>query len=603
VKKLLLLILVVSLLTIPSLSVGAQDDRPDLLIWADSTRAPALQGIVEAFSAEYGINAEVQEIAMGDIRANLTIAGPAGEGPDILVGAHDWLGEFIQNGAIVPVELGDVADQFAQGALDTFTVDGVLYGMPYTVENLAFFRNTDYVPDAPETWDDVFTITDELISNGELEYGYVISSTASYEFFPIMTAFGGYVFGQDVNGNYNPGDIGIGSTETIAASAYIKQYADAGYLNADINGDVAITLFESGEAAMILTGPWWLNRLRTSGVPFAISDIPAGPAGPGYPYLGGQGFMISAFSENQLLAQIFLSEFMATPDSMLAFYDELLFAPSYLPVLELIEDDAIVAFQQAGENGIPQPAIPEMTTVWGSWGNAFQFVVTGELEPEDAYIQAQDQIVEAIGLLGAAPNSVELVGTVQTFFGCESDWDPACENVQMFGSDDGTYTLTTAALPAGDYEVKVTFNGSWDVNYGTGGTPGGDNIAFTVDTDGALVVFSFNTADNTLSVAEGSVAVVGTVQTFLGCAGDWSPHCSESELQANGDGTFSLTTDAIPAGEYEFKVAVNDGWAINYGVDGTRNGDNLALSVTEDGSAVTFTFDGAANVVSATVGS
>ncbi|NJL27182.1 MAG: extracellular solute-binding protein, partial [Thermoanaerobaculia bacterium] len=72
----------------------------------------------------------------------------------------------IADPAIVPIELGDAAENFAPSALDLFTVDGVLYGMPYAVENLAFFRNTDLVPEAPATWDEVFTITEEVVGGG-----------------------------------------------------------------------------------------------------------------------------------------------------------------------------------------------------------------------------------------------------------------------------------------------------------------------------------------------------------------------------------------------------------------------------------------------------
>jgi hypothetical protein len=115
------------------------------------------------------------------------------------------------------------------------------------------------------------------------------------------------------------------------------------------------------------------------------------------------------------------------------------------------------------------------------------------------------------------------------------------------------------------------------------------------------MVFNFNTADTTLNISEGSVAVVGTVQTFLGCEGDWNPACDASEMTANGDGTFSITTDAIPAGDYEYKVAIDDDWAINYGIDGARNGDNLTLSVPSDGATVTFTFDGVTKELTATV--
>lgn len=597
-----LFMLILCLSSFVVLPVAAQD-RPDLLIWADGTRAPALQALVDQFSQDYGVTAAVQEIAMGDIRSNLTVAGPAGEGPDIVIAANDWLGEYIQNGAVIPVELGSVAEQFSQAGLDLFTYDGVLYGMPYAVENLALFRNTDLVPDAPQTWDEVFAITEELVSSGKSQYGYVIHNAASYDFFPIMSAFGGYVFGRDANGNYDPADLGIGNAGTIAASEYIKQYVDAGYITPDMNGDVMIALFESGDAAMALTGPWYLNRMKESGIPFAISDIPSGPAGAGVPFLGGQGFMISAYSENQLLAQVFLSEFMATPEAMLAMYNVDPRPPAFLPALDLIDDSYIVDFQRAGMNGQPLPAIPEMASVWGSWGNAMTFVVNGELTPEEAYTQAQDQIVELLGNLNAAPTSVGLVGTVQTFFGCAADWTPECENTWMVANGDGTYSLTTSAIPAGDYEIKIAYDGTWDRNYGAGGTPGGDNIMLNVPADGSLMVFSYDSSTNLLTVSEGSPALVGTVQTFLGCAADWTPECPESELASNGDGTFSLTTTAIPAGDYEVKVALDDTWTINYGADGARNGNNISFNVPADGTTVTFSFDGSTNVLTVSVGS
>lgn len=600
-KTPLLFILALVLLALTVQPLAAQD-RPDLLIWADSTRAPALQNLVEQFSEEYGVTAAVQEIAMGDIRSNLTVAGPAGEGPDIVIAANDWLGEYIQNGAVVPIELGSVSEQFSQAGLDLFTYDGMLYGMPYAVENLAFFRNTDLVPEAPQTWDEVFAITQELVSSGRSEFGFITHNAASYDFFPLMAAYGGYVFGRDATGSYDPSDLGIGSAGTIAASQYIKQYVDAGFITPDINSDVMIALFEAGDAAMVLTGPWYLNRMKASGIPFAISDLPAGPAGPSVPFLGGQGFMISAYSENQLLAQVFLSEFMATPDAMLALYTVDPRPPAFFPALELIDDPYMADFQRAGDNGQPLPAIPEMASVWGAWGNAMTFVVNGELTPEEAYTQAQNQIVELLGNLNAAPESVGLVGTVQTYFGCPGDWQPECENTWMFANGDGTYSLSTSAIPAGDYEVKVAYDGTWDRSFGANGTPGGDNIPLNVAADGTLIVFSYDSSTNLLSFGEGSVALVGTIQALLGCSGDWQPECAATELVRSGDGTFSLTTSALPAGDYEVKVALNDAWTINYGADGVFNGNNVLFSVPADGTNVTFSFDGGTQVLTVGVG-
>ena len=50
-----------------------------------------------------------------------------------------------------------------------------------------------------------------------------------------------------------------------------------------------------------------LDRLNAAGVNYAIANIPGG----GRPFLGVQGFMVSAFSEEQALATAFLTEFLA----------------------------------------------------------------------------------------------------------------------------------------------------------------------------------------------------------------------------------------------------------------------------------------------------
>src|SRR5690625_7121678 len=54
------------------------------------------------------------------------------------MGAHDWIGNLVQNGAISPVQLpSDVADTIAPVAIDAVTYDGQTYGVPYAVETLA----------------------------------------------------------------------------------------------------------------------------------------------------------------------------------------------------------------------------------------------------------------------------------------------------------------------------------------------------------------------------------------------------------------------------------------------------------------------------------
>jgi arabinogalactan oligomer/maltooligosaccharide transport system substrate-binding protein len=364
----------------------------ELTIWADELRAPVIGGLAQAFEDKYGVKIIIEQYGFGDIRDNLKIAGPAGEGPDILIGAHDWLGELTINGLLEPIDLGEKLADFAPGAIKAMTYDGQLYAVPYAVENVAFFRNPDFVPDAPETWDEVAAIAAQLEADGKVTQGYVLQQGDPYHFFPIMTAFGGYVFGLDADGNYNPNDVGIDCAGSLAAAAWLDQMVKDGHLVADIDWDTMHALFETGESAMFITGPWSLGRLRDAGANYAISDIPAGPAGEGKPFLGVQGFMVSAFSDDPLLAQAFLTEFIATEEIMQELYVVGARASAYLPVFEKTDDPDLAAFGDAGINGMPMPAIPEMSAVWTAWGDAETIVFQQQQACDDAFINAAEQI-------------------------------------------------------------------------------------------------------------------------------------------------------------------------------------------------------------------
>jgi glycosidase len=95
-------------------------------------------------------------------------------------------------------------------------------------------------------------------------------------------------------------------------------------------------------------------------------------------------------------------------------------------------------------------------------------------------------------------------GSYQSELGCPGDWQPECFRSWLEDIDgDGVYTLTTTSLPAGSYEFKAALNGSWDVNYGAGGVPGGPNIGFSVPTANAKVTFSYNAASHVPTVLSG----------------------------------------------------------------------------------------------------
>jgi maltose/maltodextrin transport system substrate-binding protein/arabinogalactan oligomer/maltooligosaccharide transport system substrate-binding protein len=438
-------------------------------IWADEQRAPVLSDLADDFLAEYNVALVVENIS--GIRDQFSVAAPAGEGPDIIVLAHDQAPALIASGLVTPIDLGAKEADFVQEALDAFTYEGELYGMPYATENLGFFYNTELVEEVPTTWQGVYDISRQLIDEGKVQYGMVLAGT-SYDAYPWMTSQGGYIFGLDENGDYDPTDVGVGSEGMIAFGEMAKQWVDDGILSDNTDNTTAKSMFLNGEVAFFMNGPWEINNLREAGTPYGIAAFPDG----GAPFMGVQGFLINAFSENILLAQAFLTEFVATEDTMLAFYEADPRVPAYVPALEMMEDPDLQAIAEAGANAQPMPAIPEMGKVWGDWGNALTFIFNGEKTPEEAYTFAADAINAAIA--SDTTGMINLPGSWQsTVSDCE--WDPACADTAMTMGDDGLY-YATFTIPAGDYEVKVAHDGGWDTNYGVDGVAGGDNITFSL---------------------------------------------------------------------------------------------------------------------------
>ncbi|MGX5694853.1 pullulanase-type alpha-1,6-glucosidase [Agromyces soli] len=196
-------------------------------------------------------------------------------------------------------------------------------------------------------------------------------------------------------------------------------------------------------------------------------------------------------------------------------------------------------------------------------------------------------------------NPIDLVtvpGSHNSEMGCAGDWTPGCEQAKLTLGAGGVYT-GTFELPAGDYEYKVAINGSWDVNYGANGVPGGPNA--TYHHEGGPITFYWDPRTHQMtSTAEGPIVTVpGSFQSEIGCPGDWAPDCLGSMMfDGDRDGVYEFATDRIPDGAYEGKVAHGLSWNENYGVDGVPGGGNYSFSAS-GGKQVVFRYTLATHVL------
>ena len=86
------------------------------------------------------------------------------------------------------------------------------------------------------------------------------------------------------------------------------------------------------------------------------------------------------------------------------------------------------------------------------------------------------------------------------------------------------------------------------------------------------------------------VALVGSLQSELGCPGDWQPECVASELTYDANDTVWQGSFSVPAGSWAYKAALNDSWAENYGANAQANGADIPLNLAS-ATSVKFYYD------------
>lgn len=366
----------------PSEQTSAAAASGTLTVWADDTRTPIVDEIGKSFTAEKGVKVKVVQKDFGTLRDEFTTQAASGKGPDIIIGAHDWVGSLVESGNIAPIELGDKASQFQDVAVKAFTYDGQTYGLPYAVENIALVRNTDLAPQAPKSWDDMVATGKKLVAEGKAKFPFAVQQDPTngdpYHLYPLQQSFGSTIFGTAPDGSYDASQLKIGDQNGIRFAKWLSEAAKDNVLNPNITYDIATGEFAKGKVPYIITGPWALPGFDEKNVNYSVEQIPSPGGQPAVPFVGVQGFMINAHSDNALVANDFVVNYLGTEEAQQKFFEAGGRPSAMTSVFEQSKDDPVYkGFGEVGANGVPQPNIPAMDAVWADWGTTELAIIKG----------------------------------------------------------------------------------------------------------------------------------------------------------------------------------------------------------------------------------
>jgi arabinogalactan oligomer/maltooligosaccharide transport system substrate-binding protein len=383
-------------------SETAMSDGTNLVIWSDDLRAAALEEHAQAFEDETGVPVVIQVVANENLREQFKDSVGAGAGPDIAVGAHDWLGELVQNNVVAPVQLSsDLAGQFTPESIEAFTYEGQTYGVPYSVESLALIRNTELAPDEPATMEALVQAGQELVEGGEAEL--VMAQELgqegnAYSMYPYLAAYGGGIFPLLDEGGFDATQVIIDSPESVQGGEKLAWLGEQEALSVNVDPSNAIPQFVEGNTAFLVSGPWAGPQIVDAGIDYEITSLPDfEDGGETTPFLGVQGFYVSAESKNPQIAQTFVQEYVSRPDVQVSLFEAGDRPPALVEAYDQVSADNpdIEAWGQAAEGGTPMPNIPQMNAVWGPLGKATADIVSGN-DPAERLATAQSEVESAL---------------------------------------------------------------------------------------------------------------------------------------------------------------------------------------------------------------
>ncbi len=354
----------------------------DVTIWTEDYYVKIFEPIVKPWAEANGIKVSWVTKDFYEMGDQFIAAVPAGEGPDLFISPATTY-KFVSNGVVAPVELGDLAAGFDPGSITAVTQDGQIYGVPFTVENIAMYRNTDLAPTAPATFDEMVASGKALVKDGKAKSIFCIGqdpkSGNEYMMMPFLSSFGGTIFGKDANGNDDPSKFALGDEAGQSFAAWLGEQGAAGVLDPNMTADIALQQFKDGECAYLVDGPWNLGGIKESGVKIAIDPIPSAGGLVASPYVGNYAVYASSKAKNPLAAQLFLTDFMTSVDTQVEIWKGAQNPPALTAAFDVISSDPYMkGFGEVGATGVAYPSIPAMSKVGGPLGETEALIQLGD---------------------------------------------------------------------------------------------------------------------------------------------------------------------------------------------------------------------------------
>src|SRR5699024_8924293 len=290
-------------------SNGSKDNgQTELTFWNGFTASDGeiLQEIVDEFNQtnDKGINIKMEVMTWANFNERLPTSITAGSGPDFVLMNNVDFAQYVNNGAVKPLDDFwdyDGVDQnnFEETAIELGQIDGEQYFIPMQVQGMFTYWNKDLYESAgldpekaPETWEEVTENALKIVDPSTNTHGFTINHDGNAIIYNWIIQNGGQILNDDET------ESAFASDETLEVLEKIQETIHEDKSVPEYISETELdNMLMSGQIAMHINGPWLNNGLITNEINYGVTTVPqVNPDSP-YAIIDGVGYGIPSSTE------------------------------------------------------------------------------------------------------------------------------------------------------------------------------------------------------------------------------------------------------------------------------------------------------------------
>ncbi len=406
-------------------------EPPSLKVWfsQNDSENKVLEQIASRFTSETGIPVEVvPRVNVFNAKNDLVNNAETDARPDIVFMQAPDIGELVVSGYLLPLDIGDeTRSRYADAAFEAFRYGGEIYGAGYSIELYGLIYNKNLISEdhLPETWSEFFDRAEQLtLKNADgtiAQYGALLDCKDVWFNYPIIRNFGGYYYGVDRNGGYNPFDIGYNNEGMIQYCEFLKEKMRTGIILRGQNqsqSEISAEFME-GRVAMIIYGLWTASYWQNAGIEYGIVGLPRRDDGTmSKPLATVNGFVINRFTFHREEALRFLAYILRDDHQQMlieaANHHERktgLRTPVNLSVINsayVQSDEILRGISEIGFDCEPFPNIPEGTIWYNYTSPALKSIFFDGVDTKTKLDELSESIRSDVQKMNIVPEPVSL---------------------------------------------------------------------------------------------------------------------------------------------------------------------------------------------------